>query len=72
MKKVASVLPAVSRTVLEYDIFGEGSQVSTNQKRECTVLSLLIGWNLRLFLENTILYHPPIRKLELTGSAHPL
>ena len=37
---------------LEYGIFGEGSQISTNQKRERTVFSLLIGWNLRPFPEN--------------------
>ena len=28
---------------IEYGIFGEGSQISTNQKRESTVFSLLIG-----------------------------
>ena len=28
---------------IEYEIFGEGSQISTNQKRESTVFSLLIG-----------------------------
>ena len=27
----------------EYGIFGEGSQISTNQKRESTVFSILIG-----------------------------
>ena len=31
------------RVSLEYSIFGEGSQISTNQKRERTVFSLLIG-----------------------------
>ena len=31
---------------IEYGIFGEGSQISTNQKRESTVFSLLIGRNL--------------------------
>ena len=28
---------------IEYDIFGEGSQIFTNQKRENTVFLLLIG-----------------------------
>ena len=28
---------------IEYGIFGEGSHISTNQKRESTVFSLLIG-----------------------------
>ena len=28
---------------IEYEIIGEGSQISTNQKRESTVFSLLIG-----------------------------
>ena len=46
----------LARTI-EYGIFGEGSQVSTNQKRKCTVLTLLIGWNLRPFPENTVLYY---------------
>ena len=40
---------------IEYDIFGEGSQISTNQKQESTVSSLLIGWNLWPFPENTVL-----------------
>ena len=29
--------------IIEHDIFGEGSQMSTNQKQESTVFSLLIG-----------------------------
>ena len=29
--------------LIEYSIIGEGSQISTNQKRESTVFSLLIG-----------------------------
>ena len=37
-------------------IFGEGSQIPTNQKRERTVFSLLIGRNLRPFPKNTVLY----------------
>ena len=28
---------------IEYEIFGEGSQISTNQKRENSAFSLLIG-----------------------------
>ena len=35
-------LPRKYRT-LEYGIFGEGSHISTNQKREKGVFSLLIG-----------------------------
>ena len=31
---------------IEYEIIGEGSQISTNQKRESTVSWLLIGRNL--------------------------
>ena len=42
--------------VIEYGIFGEGSHISTNQKREITVFSLLIGRNMRPFPENTVLY----------------
>ena len=42
--------------VIEYGIPGEGSQISTNQKGESTVFSLLIGRNLRPFPENTLLY----------------
>ena len=30
-------------TFIEYEIFGEGSHISTNQRRESTVFSLLIG-----------------------------
>ena len=29
--------------VIKYDIFGEGSQISTNQKRGNSAFSLLIG-----------------------------
>ena len=31
------------QVLIEYGIFGEGSQISTNQKRGNTVSSLLIG-----------------------------
>ena len=44
--------------LIEYDIFGEGSQISTNQERENTVFSLLIGRNLRPFPKNTVLFYP--------------
>ena len=46
---------AYTRTgeIMEYGIIGDGSQISTNQKRESTVFSLLIGENLRPFPENT-------------------
>ena len=42
--------------MIEYGIFGEGSQISINQRRESTVFSFLIGRNLGLFPENTVLY----------------
>ena len=41
---------------IEYEIFGEGSHISTNQKRECSVSSLLIGRNMRPVPENIVLY----------------
>ena len=41
---------------IEYEIFGEGSHISTNQKRERTLFSLLIGSNMRPFPENFVLY----------------
>ena len=43
----------------ECGIIGEGSQISTNQKRECTVFSLLIGRNLGAIPspKNTVLYN---------------
>ena len=41
---------------IEYEIIGEGSQISTNQKRESTVSWLLIGRNLRPFPDNFVLY----------------
>ena len=41
---------------IEYGISGEGSHISTNQNRENSAFSLLIGLNLRPFLENTVLY----------------
>ena len=33
----------IFRKSIEYDIFGEGSQISTNQKRGNSAFSLLIG-----------------------------
>ena len=41
---------------IEYEIIGEGSQILTNQKRESTVFSLLIGRNLRPFPDSFVLY----------------
>ena len=38
VKTIESILPSI-----EYEIFGEGSHISTNQRRESTVFSLLIG-----------------------------
>ena len=32
-----------SLIITEYEIFGEGSHISTNQKQESTLFSLLIG-----------------------------
>ena len=53
----------VCRCPIEYGIFGEGSQISTNQKRESTVFSPLIGQNLRPFPENTVHYSSEISAL---------
>ena len=36
---------------------GEGSQISTNQKRGNSAFSLLIGLNVRSFPENIVLYY---------------
>ena len=36
----------LNQSSIEYEIIGEGSQISTNQKRESTVSWLLIGRNL--------------------------
>ena len=41
---------------MEHGIFGKGSHILTNQRRESTVFSLLIGQNMRPFPENTVLY----------------
>ena len=57
---------AIYRSVfirIEYGTFGEGSQIATNQKRESTVFSLLIGRNLRPFPDNTALYKDILLKL---------
>ena len=48
---------------IEYEIIGEGSQISTNQKRESTVSWLLIGRNLRPFPDNFVLYYLMIGNL---------
>ena len=53
--KVALQLCDISIEI-EYEIIGEGSQISTNQKRESTVSWLLIGRNLRPFPDNFVLY----------------
>ena len=42
---------------MEYGTFEEGPQISTNQRRESTVFSLLIGRNLRPSPDNTVLYN---------------
>ena len=41
---------------IEYEIFGEGSQISANQKQENGAFSPLIGQNLRPFPDNFVLY----------------
>ena len=41
---------------IEYEIIGEGSQISTNQKPGNSAFSLLIGRNLRPFPDNFVLY----------------
>ena len=43
--------------LIEHEIIGEESQILTNQKRESTVLSVLIGRNLRPFPDNFVLYN---------------
>ena len=43
--------------IIEYGIFGEGSRISTNQKRENSALLILIGRNLRPYPDNTALYN---------------
>ena len=56
---------------IEYEIIGEGSQISTNQKRESTVSWLLIGRNLRPFPDNFVLYslkkHSDTKKKQSTS-----
>ena len=52
---------------IEYEIIGEGSRISTNQKRESTASWLLIGRNLRPFPDNFVphcLYQAREVKLE--------
>ena len=44
------------RFCIEYEIIGEGSQISTNQKPGNSAFSLLIGQNLRPFPDNFVLY----------------
>ena len=43
--------------LIEYEIIGEGFQISTNQKQENGAFSLLIGQNLRPFPDNFVLYN---------------
>ena len=45
-----------NQRTIEYEIIGEGSQISTNQKRANSAFSLLIGQNLRPFPDNFVLY----------------
>ena len=62
-KKLISILKyhetrrGILSCVIEYEIIGEGSQISTNQKRENSAFSLLIGRNLRPFPDNFVLYN---------------
>ena len=57
MRSRLLVLPTVKEqvviAVIECDILGERSHISTNQRRENSAVSLLIGLN---FPENTVLY----------------
>ena len=41
--KVSDSIAIEFSSNIEYEIFGEGSQISTNQKRENSAFSLLIG-----------------------------
>ena len=56
LKYVSFSILGVSYIAIEYGIFGEVSQISTNQKRENSAFSLLIGQNMRPFSENTVFY----------------
>ena len=49
----------------------DSSYNSTNQKRESTVFSLLIGQNMRPFPENTVLYYRQL-KLTIAGTCRQL
>ena len=53
--KIYRLLLEICKKIV-YKIIGEGSQISTNQKRESTVSWLLIGRNLRPFPDNFVLY----------------
>ena len=46
----------INHKPIEYEIIGEGSQISTNQKPGNSAFSLLIGRNLRPFPDNFVLY----------------
>ena len=54
----AETVPAIcEKFSIEYAIIGEGSQILTNQKRENSAFSPLIGQNLRPFgPDNSVLY----------------
>ena len=64
---MCEVIPTLIYIItIECGIFGEGSQFSTNQKRDSTVFSLLICRNLRPFPDN-VLGHPVPRLLDSSG-----
>ena len=42
-KRKGEAHTVLQKRFIEYEIFGEGSHISTNQRRESTVFSLLIG-----------------------------
>ena len=42
-QQTPQTLVTIYFNVIEYGIFGEGSQISTNQKRENSAISLRIG-----------------------------
>ena len=55
-----------SSQFIDYEIIGEGSQISTSQKRESTVSWLLIGRNLIPFPDNFVLYSSTLNMLKLS------
>ena len=65
--KIYCLLLQICKKIV-YEIIGEGSQISTNQKRESTVSWLLIGRNLRPFPDNFVLYRSDKNILFVAGN----